>query len=142
MFREQKVKPIFAATTASLALIAASPALAQDASAETGDPDGATDNRTIVVTGALTDFGATKSDTPIVETARSISISSRQDCISTAKTSAIDSRENEASPLSGPPAGVSFASVLEATTPAPSISPTQVGAERLPLADSRFMNWP
>ena len=73
------MKPIFAATTATLALIAASPALAQDIAAETGDPSDEADGRTIVVTGALTDFGATKSDTPIVETARSISIETAQD---------------------------------------------------------------
>jgi len=79
VFREQNVKPIFAATTASLALITASPALAQDATAETGEPEVATDSRTLVVTGALTDFGATKSDTPITETARSISIETEQD---------------------------------------------------------------
>ena len=78
MFREPDVKPIFAATTAMLALIAASPALAQDV-AETGDPAPDADGRTIIVTGALTDFGATKSDTPIVETARSISIETEQD---------------------------------------------------------------
>ena len=73
------MKPIFAATTATLALIAASPAFAQDDAAETGDPRDGTDERIIVVTGALTDFGATKSDTPIVETARSISIETAQD---------------------------------------------------------------
>ena len=73
------MKPILAATTATLALIAASPAFAQDDSAETGDPGNGNDERTIVVTGALTDFGATKSDTPIVETARSISIETAQD---------------------------------------------------------------
>ena len=73
------MKPIFAISTAMIALIAASPALAQDAAAETGDPVEKDDGRTIVVTGALTDFGATKSDTPIVETARSISIETEQD---------------------------------------------------------------
>jgi len=78
------VKPIFAATTAMIALMAASPALAQDGSvqtgaAQTGDPADEAGQRTIVVTGALTDFGATKSDTPIVETARSISIETEQD---------------------------------------------------------------
>ncbi|MBB3032440.1 TonB-dependent siderophore receptor [Alteriqipengyuania lutimaris] len=73
------MKPILAATTATLALIAASPAFAQAQPAETGDPRDESDERTIVVTGALTDFGATKSDTPIVETARSISIETEQD---------------------------------------------------------------
>jgi len=77
------LKPIFAATTATLALILSTPALAQTADpetgAETGDPADENDGRTIVVTGALTDFGATKSDTPIVETARSISIETEQD---------------------------------------------------------------
>jgi iron complex outermembrane receptor protein len=73
------VKPFFAATTATIAMIAAAPVLAQDGSAETGDPTGEADDRTIVITGTLTDFGATKSDTPIVETARSISIETEQD---------------------------------------------------------------
>ncbi len=73
------MKPTFFATTASLALMTTSPALAQDRSAQTGDPGDETDAQTIIVTGALTDFGATKSDTPIVETARSISIETEQD---------------------------------------------------------------
>lgn len=73
------MKPFFAATTATIAMIAAAPVLAQDGSAETGDPTGEADDRTIVITGTLTDFGATKSDTPIVETARSISIETEQD---------------------------------------------------------------
>ncbi|NYH97198.1 TonB-dependent siderophore receptor [Novosphingobium marinum] len=73
------MKPILLATTASFALIFASSAAAQDRSAQTGDPTDTTDKRTIVVTGALTDFGATKSDTPIVETARSISIETERD---------------------------------------------------------------
>ena len=64
------------ATTAPLAVLTAAPAFAQEA--QTGDSD-ERDERTIVVTGALTDFGATKSDTPIVETARSISIETERD---------------------------------------------------------------
>ena len=79
MFRELQLKPFLLATTTTLALIIASPAYAQDRSAQTGDPTDEADEQTIVVTGALTDFGATKSDTPIVETARSISIETEQD---------------------------------------------------------------
>ncbi len=81
--RDATLKPILAATSATLALILSTPALAQtvdpEAGAETGDPVGGAEDPTIVVTGSLTDFGATKSDTPIVETARSISIETEQD---------------------------------------------------------------
>lgn len=66
------------ATTAPLAVLTAAPAFAQEA--RTGDSD-ERDEHTIVVTGALTDFGATKSDTPIVETARSISIETERDFV-------------------------------------------------------------
>ncbi|MBL4858866.1 MAG: TonB-dependent siderophore receptor [Erythrobacter sp.] len=66
------------ATTAPLAVLTATPAFAQEA--QTGGSD-ERDEHTIVVTGALTDFGATKSDTPIVETARSISIETERDFV-------------------------------------------------------------
>ncbi|MFB0610960.1 TonB-dependent siderophore receptor [Aurantiacibacter poecillastricola] len=56
-------------------MLAATPVLAQDGDAETNT--GADD--AIIVTGALSDFGATKSDTPIVEVARSISIETAED---------------------------------------------------------------
>ena len=66
------------ATTAPLAVLTATPAFAQET--QTGASD-ERDEHTIVVTGALTDFGATKSDTPIVETARSISIETERDFV-------------------------------------------------------------
>lgn len=66
------------ATIAPLAVLTATPAFAQEA--QTGGSD-ERDEHTIVVTGALTDFGATKSDTPIVETARSISIETERDFV-------------------------------------------------------------
>lgn len=66
------------ATTAPLAVLTATPAFSQEA--QTGGSD-ERDEHTIVVTGALTDFGATKSDTPIVETARSISIETERDFV-------------------------------------------------------------
>jgi len=65
------------ATTAQIALLSAAPAFAQ--SEQTGDADGQREETTIIVTGALSDFGATKSDTPIMETARSISIETARD---------------------------------------------------------------
>jgi len=73
------LKPLFLVSTAIFALASASSVAAQDQSAQTGDPDDDADQQTIIVTGRLTDFGATKSDTPIVETARSISIETEQD---------------------------------------------------------------
>ncbi len=73
------MKAILATTTAALALTSAGPAYAQVDQASTGDPDDQVDERTIIVTGTLTDFGATKSDTPIVEVARSISIETQED---------------------------------------------------------------
>ncbi|MAM39991.1 MAG: TonB-dependent siderophore receptor [Erythrobacter sp.] len=65
------------ATTAQIALLSAAPAFAQ--SEQTGDADDQREETTIIVTGALSDFGATKSDTPIIETARSISIETARD---------------------------------------------------------------
>jgi iron complex outermembrane receptor protein len=65
------------ATAAPLAILSASPALAQ--SDGPNGPAEARDSRTIVVTGTMTDFGATKSDAPIIETARSISIETERD---------------------------------------------------------------
>ncbi|MFK4004077.1 TonB-dependent siderophore receptor [Qipengyuania sp. NPDC077563] len=65
------------ATTAQIALLSAAPAYAQ--SAQTGDREDQREETTIIVTGALSDFGATKSDTPIMETARSISIETARD---------------------------------------------------------------
>ena len=78
------MKPILTTTTALFTLILATPALANqpDAQADPQAEDGEStqrDSSTIIVTGRLTDFGATKSDTPIVETARSISIETEQD---------------------------------------------------------------
>ncbi|MDF1834437.1 MAG: TonB-dependent siderophore receptor [Alteraurantiacibacter sp. bin_em_oilr2.035] len=70
-------------STSSLAtalIIGASPAFAQEGDSGTGDANAAsTQTNTILVTGALTGFGATKSDTPIVEVARSISIETADD---------------------------------------------------------------
>lgn len=60
---------------AVVSVLSATPVLAQE---ESGDADNPAD-ATIIVTGALSDFGATKSDTPIVEVARSISIETAED---------------------------------------------------------------
>ena len=65
------------AAAAPLAILSSNAAMAQEVG--TGDPEPPVDASTIVVTGALTDFGATKSDAPIVETARSISIETARD---------------------------------------------------------------
>lgn len=73
------MRALLAATTATFALAISASASAQEASAQTGDPDDQSAEQTIVVTGALTDFGATKSDTPIVEVARSISVETQED---------------------------------------------------------------
>lgn len=73
------MRALLAATTATFALAISTSASAQDGSARTGDPDDQSADDTIVVTGALTDFGATKSDTPIVEVARSISVETQED---------------------------------------------------------------
>ncbi len=88
------MKTVFATTTAILAIVSATPALAEvtsaseaaaaavagDAEGDAGENAGLPDeDNTIVVTGRLGGFGATKSDTPIVETARSISIETQRD---------------------------------------------------------------
>ena len=73
------MRALLAATTATFALAISTSASAQEASAQTGDPDDQSAEQTIVVTGALTDFGATKSDTPIIEVARSISVETQED---------------------------------------------------------------
>lgn len=73
------MRALLATTTATFALAISASASAQDRSAQTGDPDDRAEEQTIVVTGALTDFGATKSDTPIVEVARSISVETQED---------------------------------------------------------------
>lgn len=77
------MKAILATTAATLAILHTAPALAQDAEGDSATENERAserdeDNR-IVITGTLTDFGATKSDTPIVETARSISIETQED---------------------------------------------------------------
>ena len=79
VFREHNLKPIFNATAASLVIVSASPVLAQDDTLLVGELATEPDPHAIVVTGALTDFGATKSDAPIIETARSISIETQDD---------------------------------------------------------------
>ncbi|HCY01595.1 MAG TPA: TonB-dependent siderophore receptor, partial [Erythrobacter sp.] len=56
-------------------------AFAQDAQADTANETAQADASAIVVTGTLSEFGAIKSDTPIVEVARSISIETQQDFV-------------------------------------------------------------
>lgn len=73
------MKLSLALSAAPIALLWGLPAMAQDSETKVGDPGERSDGDTIIVTGALTDFGATKSDTPIVETARSISIETARD---------------------------------------------------------------
>ena len=75
------MKAILATTTATLALTLAAPAFAQDAQADTDNETAQADASAIVVTGTLSEFGAIKSDTPIVEVARSISIETQQDFV-------------------------------------------------------------
>ncbi|HCO45079.1 MAG TPA: TonB-dependent siderophore receptor, partial [Erythrobacter sp.] len=75
------MKAILATTTATLALTLAAPAFAQDAQADTANETAQADASAIVVTGTLSEFGAIKSDTPIVEVARSISIETQQDFV-------------------------------------------------------------
>ncbi len=72
------MKAFLTLTTASMALLAAPIAAAQEADEET-EVSQSEDAITIIVTGSLSDFGAIKSDTPIVETARSISIETADD---------------------------------------------------------------
>ena len=58
------MRAILATTTATLALAVSAPALAQDT--QTADEvQQQTDEDLIVVTGALSEFGAVKSDTPL-----------------------------------------------------------------------------
>ncbi|MEG3598782.1 MAG: TonB-dependent receptor plug domain-containing protein, partial [Pseudomonadota bacterium] len=74
------MRAILATTTATLALAVSAPALAQDT--QTADEvQQQTDEDLIVVTGALSEFGAVKSDTPIVEVARSISVETQEDFV-------------------------------------------------------------
>ncbi|HCJ20963.1 MAG TPA: TonB-dependent siderophore receptor, partial [Erythrobacter sp.] len=75
------MKAILATTTATLALALAAPAFAQNAQADTDNETAQADASAIVVTGTLSEFGAIKSDTPIVEVARSISIETQQDFV-------------------------------------------------------------
>ena len=78
------MKPILSTSTALFTLMLATPALAEQPNAAPNPQADQSKARkdsspTIVVTGQLTDFGATKSDTPIVDTARSISIETEED---------------------------------------------------------------
>ena len=74
------MRAILATTTATLALAVSAPALAQDTQT-TDEVQQQTDEDLIVVTGAMSEFGAVKSDTPIVEVARSISIETQEDFV-------------------------------------------------------------
>ena len=86
------MQAFLAASSSAIGLLIATPLQAQDASKAANhtreqrqsDQSDATmeepiDENRIVITGTLTEFGATKSDTPIVETARSISIETQED---------------------------------------------------------------
>ena len=73
------MKAMFTATTATLALVVSAPAFAQENEEDPAAATAGTDGEMIIVTGTLGGFGATKSDTPIVETARSISIETQAD---------------------------------------------------------------
>ena len=72
-------KPLSRAVTLGLAALMAPAVLA----AETSGPDNAAapEMEEVLVSGSLTRFGATKSDTPIMELARSVSIETRQDLL-------------------------------------------------------------
>ncbi|MEO1219769.1 MAG: TonB-dependent receptor plug domain-containing protein, partial [Pseudomonadota bacterium] len=69
--------PINFASSFKLALLAstcaAAPAFAQDSDADTSDEN------VIIVTGEVSTFGATKSDAPIAETPRSVSVVTSDD---------------------------------------------------------------
>ena len=86
------MKALLAVTSSAIALLAATPTQAQDAqnapentsdeqrsAQKDADEQGSEDDNRILITGTLTEFGATKSETPIVETARSISIETQED---------------------------------------------------------------